>query len=409
MISKLLRVVRLGLPEDEIFRRLAAATLLSSFGQGLFLACSAIFYVRIVGLTAAEVGAGLAAGTLFGMLGSIPIARLSDRRDPRSIILALALGESVLLVSLLAVRSMVGFAAVVCMLLLATRSNSAVRNALIARAVAPERRVHLKAYQRVVYNVSFSAGTAVAAIPLALGTRPAFAAALLGSGVAAASAGVVTRKLPGAQLCGPPVERGQSAIRNFQYLRVAILCGLLSARMSILTVAVPLWVTGHTALAPWTASALIFLNTILAIALQVPASRGADDVPGSRRMVRLGAVVMLPACLLFALVGRVGTVAALLAALAAIVLFTLGEIWTSAGAWGLSFGLADPSAPGDYQAVFALGVGVGAVVGPVLATKVAVDMGILGWGLVGLFFVVAGVWAHRAVPSVRVPEVSTAP
>ena len=58
-------------------RVLAAAELAGSIGNGAFYACSALFFTRIVGLSAAEVGVALTVGWASGMLAGVPLGGAS--------------------------------------------------------------------------------------------------------------------------------------------------------------------------------------------------------------------------------------------------------------------------------------------------------------------------------------------
>lgn len=60
-------------------RTLALAQLANSVGDGAFYACSALFFTRIVGLSAAQVGLALTVGWAAGMLAGVPLGHLADR------------------------------------------------------------------------------------------------------------------------------------------------------------------------------------------------------------------------------------------------------------------------------------------------------------------------------------------
>ena len=72
------RLVRLAGP-TPLVRRLSSQSVLSAFGDGVFLTGSAVFFTQIVGLSAAQVGLGLTiAGVVtFGL--AVPLGKLSDR------------------------------------------------------------------------------------------------------------------------------------------------------------------------------------------------------------------------------------------------------------------------------------------------------------------------------------------
>ena len=63
------RLVRLAGP-TALVRRLSAQSVLSAFGDGVFLTGSAVFFTQIVGLSAARVGLGL---TIAG-IATFPLA-----------------------------------------------------------------------------------------------------------------------------------------------------------------------------------------------------------------------------------------------------------------------------------------------------------------------------------------------
>src|SRR5262249_35203927 len=89
------------------------------------------------------------------------------------------------------------------------------------------------------------------------------------------------------------------------------------------------------------------------------------------------------------------------------VVLTVGELWTSAAAWSLSFELADSRAPGQYQGAFALGMSVDSVAGPLLATGLVLGLGIVGWFAAGAVFLFLGTAVARATP--RAPLTPPAP
>ena len=79
---------------------------------------------------------------------------------------------------------------------------------------------------------------------------------------------------------------------------------------------------------------------------------------------------------------------------------TFAEILSQAGAWGLSFELADPVRAGAYQGVFGMGFSLGALASPIVVNATAITYGLAGWGMLALVFLAAatGIWiiARRA-------------
>jgi hypothetical protein len=180
------------------------------------------------------------------------------------------------------------------------------------------------------------------------------------------------------------------ALRDRPYMSVAVLCGLLATYHSLLTIALPLWVANNTDAPDALVAALFVCNTGLSVGLQTRASRRADTATAARRTARLGARLIAPACALFAMAATVPATTAVVLLVAGVVVLTVGELWTSAAAWSLSFELADSRAPGQYQGAFSLGMSIDAVAGPLLATGLVLGFGIVGWLGAGLLFVLLG-------------------
>lgn len=399
------------LPEAGPLRLLGAATLVSAVGVGAFAASSAVFFTRSVGLSAAQVGTGMAIAGVLGVVGSVLSGKLADRLGAREVFVGLALAQAALFAAYTVVGSFAAFLVVVCALTFAERSGGVVRNAVIAALTDRGERVRFKAYLRSVFNAGVSLGALAAAIPLQLDTRGAYVGLVLANAGAAVLSGVLVSRLPRVvPVRRPPEIARWAALRDRPFVAVAVLSGLIATHHSLLVVAVPIWVVSHTDAPRSLVAALFLLNTVLAIALQVWASKDAETVAGAAVVARRGAVVLLPACALVAMAEFVPALPAAGLLVAGVALFTLGELWTSAASWGLSFELASPHAQGQYQGVFSLGMSAEAVAGPVLATAVVLALGAAGWILAGVLLLLLGLampatarWAQRtrgaAVPA----------
>jgi MFS family permease len=397
------------LPERGPATLFALGSLFSSIGMGAFATGTALFFTRSVGLSVREVGLGLAIAGVFAALSSVPVGMLSDRFGPREVSIGLALLQTVLLPCYGLVHSFAAFLPIVVALAAAERGGGVVRNALVSGVMGREGRIRIKAYQRAVFNVGISIGTLLAAVPLALDSRAGYLALVFVNALASLATAFTTARLPRVA----PVARDHSkpklgALRDYRYIAVAATSGMLMIHHSLLTIAIPIWVATQTEAPRWIVAALIFVSTTIAILFQVPASRGADGLDGAARVMRRGAFVMLPACLILGLSGQFSPVVAVVVLILGVVLLTAAELWTSVGAWGFSFELADPARQGQYQGVFSMGMSLEGVVGPLVVTAIVLPFGLLGWAVVGCAFVLLGIvaylvprWAvsHDALPA----------
>ncbi|MCG8151121.1 MFS transporter, partial [Pimelobacter simplex] len=71
-------LVRLAGP-TPLVRRLSTQSVLSAFGDGVFLTGSAVFFTQIVGLSAAQVGLGLTIAGAVTFALAVPLGKLGDR------------------------------------------------------------------------------------------------------------------------------------------------------------------------------------------------------------------------------------------------------------------------------------------------------------------------------------------
>ncbi|WP_246355075.1 hypothetical protein [Nocardioides ungokensis] len=63
------------LPPTPLARRLSSQSVLFAVGEGFFLTGSAVFFTRIVGLSAAQVGLGLTIAGVVSFFFAVPLGR----------------------------------------------------------------------------------------------------------------------------------------------------------------------------------------------------------------------------------------------------------------------------------------------------------------------------------------------
>jgi hypothetical protein len=371
------------MPTSPTLRRLAASTLVSTFGDGLFFTLGALYFTRIVGLSVASVGLGLTIAGGLGVVAGIPVGQLADRVPPRTLMIVLVLAEAAGTVALTAVHSYASFLLIVSVTTTLDRASAAVRATLYAVALPPAERTQARAYLRAVTNVGIGAGAAVAGVATGL---------------------TVARTAPRAAADGgtSSARKGNPALRDRPYLVVAALNAVLAMQFGLLEVGLPLWIVGHTDAPRAFVSVTLITNTVLCVALQVRAGRGVTSLGAATRATRRGGLVLAVACLVFASADSVpaGPAAAILVAGA--IIQTLAEVISSAGGWAMSYDLADPAAPGAYQGVFNSGFALAGMLAPLVATATALRFGLGGWVILAAAFAAAGLalgpatrWAAR--------------
>jgi MFS family permease len=371
--------------------------LVSAIGTGAFLSVSVVFVTRIVHLSAATLGLGLTVSAAIALGTAVPIGILADHVGPKRVLVAICVWRGACFVAYPFVQDTWQFLAVVCLLGVVERSAAPMEQALVGQAVGPDERVRVLAVLRSVRNVGLTLGALLGSIGLLVDTRPGYAAILLTNAATFAVCAVLAARLP--LLAGPAtgLRRRFSAavLRDRPFLGFTLVSAVLTVHMTLLSVGLPLWIVDHTDVSHAIVAPLLVVNTVLAVALQVRASRGTEDIAGAARALRRAGFALAATCLLALAVPRLPVLVGAGVLVVAMVALTAGELLQSAGGWGGSYLLARPGQEGVYLSVFWLGVSLQQIAAPAVLTWV---VGAGTWGWLGLAAVVLA--AGLAAPAV---------
>ena len=228
-------------------------------------------------------GIGLTISALVGVLASAPSGYLADRVGPRGVQVGALFVAGTLTIGLIAVRSFPTFVLVGAATALADAVERGARGALIAGAIPADQRVRTRAYLRATTNVGISVGAVLGGFAIAADTRSGYVALILASAAASLAAAVVFLRLPTvAPVAAPANGPRLVALRDRPFLAFTLVDGLMSMHFSLLTIALPLWIAGHTRAPIWMISALTLVNTMLVVLLQVRAAGAAEHPARSR-------------------------------------------------------------------------------------------------------------------------------
>ena len=386
------------LPARGPARVLAAAQLANSLGDGAYLVCSALYFTRIVGLSATQIGLGLTLGWAVGSIAGIPLGHLADRRGPRGTAVLLALATAVAVGSFLVVRTYVPFVIAVCLYASCQSGLAAARQALLAALVDKAKRTEVRAYLQSTVNAGLAVGAAVGGLALQADTREAYLTVFALDALGFVAAAVVLHGLPAV----PPApavagEPALTVLRDRPYALVTLLNTVMLLYMPLLSLVVPLWIVQRTEAPRWTVAALLVLNTLGVVLFQVRVARRVTGLASATRFVRYAGIALLASCATFALSAGGTAWTAGLALLVAAALQLLGEVLLASGAWQIGFDLAPADKQGQYQGFFGSGVPVARMVGPLLLTALVIGWGTAGWLLLGALFLAAGLATGPAV------------
>jgi MFS family permease len=393
-------VLKKLLPAPGAPTLLSASWLINTIGTGLYLPSSALFFTRVAGMSAQQVGIGLSIAGVVALATSVPIGQLVDRLGARRIYSILLLAQAIAMTAFSTIRSFPIFVAVAIGYSIAYQGSSPARGALIASVGQGGQRVALRAYLRVVTNIGISIGAGLAAISISHGTRTGYTLLLLGNAATFIGAAIPLIWLRPEEITPRETEKAPpwQVFSDHRYVRMSALSGVMAIQGPILSFAVPLWVVGHTNAPSWMTSAIVIVNTIMIVALQIKVSKGSENTTHAATATRRAGLALLLACIVLAGTHSLTPTPAILVLLVFAVLLSLGELWTSAGTFGLSYNLAPDGAHGQYLGFYSLGQGIAAALSPWLLSALCLSTNSgVGWLVLGVVFACAGLTMPLAV------------
>ena len=382
------------LPPEPPVRRFLAVSFIDSLGTGMFLAGSALFFTRDLGLTAGQVGLGLSLSGVTGFACSVPIGRLSDKKNALPVLIALQLWRAACFFAYPFINGLGLFITVACLAGAGEWAAAPVVQSLLGSFVPEASRVRAMSAMTLIRNIGFGLGAGAAAAFVAVsgaayrGLVLADAASFLLSAVLLLRLRVRVAGAPGAPIRAEvPKPRVRPGAR---FVTLSALNGVLYLHTIVLNVGLPLWIASYTHGPGALIGTIVVVNTVLAAAIQMRLSRGVDGVrPAASRQFRAG-WVLAACCLLVAVSGPSRVAVTVTVILAATAVLTVGEVYQSVGGWGVSYGFAPEASRGYYLSVYSLGSTCAVIVGPWLITSAVLPAGGSGWIALAVVFAVAG-------------------
>ncbi|WP_433261020.1 MFS transporter [Actinosynnema sp. CS-041913] len=363
---------------------LAGATLVNSFGNGLFMVASLLFFTRVVGLEPVAVGIALTVAEYAGLATAVPIGRAADRFGAKPVLQALLLVQGGATALFLLPDSVGWFAATAVVYSIGQKAARGVNNALIADVAGPDDRTVVRAHLRAMNNLGMSLGALAAGLAVAADSRAAYSLLFAVDALTFVGAAVFLARVRWrpAGATGAPAP-GRSALRDPSYLRLTALNAVVSLHYSVLIIGLPLWIADRTSVPDWTLSPLLALNTAMVVLLQVRVSRRITSVRTSAAYLKRAAGLFLISVPALGCAALGSPVVAIVLLVAGVVVHTIAEIWHAAAAFEASVARAVPGRQGDYQSVFALGQGISESLAPALLVTLGLGLGVPGWLLLG--------------------------
>ena len=97
--------MRIKIPSDPTLRTLIFSNFVNTFGNGLWRTLEVIFFSIYLGFGAHQVAVALSVAGAVGLIFSIPIGYLADRFGPRGLAILGFIGEGLILLCYLTIKS----------------------------------------------------------------------------------------------------------------------------------------------------------------------------------------------------------------------------------------------------------------------------------------------------------------
>ncbi|WP_234327180.1 MFS transporter [Streptomyces sp. NRRL WC-3742] len=384
-------LVRRGLLlESAPQRRLALGGFINQLGTAAFLATAPLYALRVIGLPIEQVGLGLGAAGVVGLLAGPPVGHLADRRGPHGVFLVTLLIQTASMLSLLFAHSFVLFMVSMAVTDLAGASGGAARGPMIRRFGGDEV-PKFRSYLRSTAFLASTFGALAAGVVIQLDSGSAYRALIVANALTFIGCAAVMLGVPKLEPLPASTESNRwLALRDKPYMAFVVLDGILWIQGEVVTYALPLWVVLHTHAPRWFTGVALAVNTVMVVVLQIRTSRGIRGGQVAGRATRRAGLAFLVGMAVIATASGLPGWAAAAIMTAGVAVHTVGSLWHAAGSMELRLRLAPAHAQGQYSGVFGIGTGLCYTIAPGLLGLLCLSWGVPGWLVMGGIFVAAG-------------------
>lgn len=409
VVVPLPRAVQRLVPPTPLSRRLAVQSLLFATADGTFMTGSAVFFTKVVGLSAQQVGLGMTVAGVVSFFVAYPMGRLVDRFGPKRM---WALGTVLGAAAFTAwpwIHGLTAYIVVSIVFEILHNVGFAGYQAYILDVFPEKERVETQAHLYSALNLGFTLGAGIGGVALAFNSLTVIRwLPLLTVAIGLVNAYRITH-LPRAahdhRTAGevtPSVSpTTPGALRNRGWMATSFFSGVLWTNQVLLQVVIPLWLVERTHAPHWILAWLFGTNTVLCIFLPQFTAKGVDSIGRALARVRYSTVFFVASCVITMMTHSATAFWAALLVWLGHVTVTGAELMVGSGSWAFQAKLMDPARRGEYtgtQEVFAT---LGRWWAPAVYTWLAMSHGDLGWlGIAGIV-VLASIGLH---PSARAAE-----
>jgi MFS family permease len=380
------------IPRNRNERIVASSYLVNTVGNGFLVTVSAIYFTRVVGLSATELGLGFSIAAGFGLASGLFVGRWADTQDVRSLTVWFMSIAGIFDILLAFAHSFIAFAFINIAISLFDRASNTTRAVLLSRVGGPEGRVRIRAYGRSIVNLGMSVGTLLAGFVLAIDNADLYRAVIIFNGITSVLSALCLLWLPRfAPFPEAKDHRKSTALRDRSFVMLTMANSISVFHYHVVDIALPLWIVFHTSAPVWVLSVLMVMNTVAVVIFQVRFAAGAENLESAARLGRKAGFWLFAGVASYSLSTYFDSpIAATVVLMIASVLHVVGELNQAAAAFGIAYGTAPEALQGQYQAVWGLGTGLGGLMAPIALTTLCLGWGVPGWFVLGGLLFLAG-------------------
>lgn len=361
-------------------RIIVGAVVVYAMNSGLYLAGSTLFFLRGIHLSAAQVGAGLTVAGLAGFLTTVPVCMLARRFGPLRLLQMIQVWRAGCFVGLAFATNFYTFVLFASLWWISQGPVLPTVQQVVAAVGGDGNQTRSLGVVGSISNLGMCIGALVAAPFLSIGGVWMFRCVLLIGGLCCLAASGVWGLLkdlvkvdPAAARTAPVAKRRRGVLlvsRDRGYLALTAISGLLFLHTVLLGVGIPLWLVHSTDASPGLLSALVIMNTVLAITFQVHFTGRIKSSRDGTRALRYAGISLAAFSLVLIASAHTRSWLTIMLLVLATVLLTAGELLQGAGSWELSYRHAPAALRTEYLSVFTLGSSAVGIVGPALVTLI---------------------------------------
>ncbi|WP_133259914.1 MFS transporter [Streptacidiphilus pinicola] len=388
-----------GVFEDRLIRRLSLASLASSFGQGGWIAANLVLLEHVLHMSPDKFGLARTIAAVSALILVLPVMSLGDRFGTRRLAIAAHAVQILAVAAMGMVSGFLSYAGILVFLTIVRRIADTTRATITSEIAAGNSGPKLRAVSRSLGNVGFVGGNALAIGPLALGGRDGLLAAVAIYGVLSLVSMIAVAGLAAsADWPGGLAEAGRkrkearrgslrAVLGDRSYIAAVTIATLFSLCDTVLTFAVPLWLSGS-GQPTWIMSILLGINVVTVILLQARLVGEDNSAAAMRKYFALSGASLFAALALYAVAHTLTGAQFMAVLILGTLALTAGEIFSSVLLWSLPVIFSKRETLNTYNGAASSISSLRDTIGPMIVSAALLNGGVGPWLAGGCFFAV---------------------